>query len=87
MALFGTILYPACTSYSQPPDPKHELLSAWESETAEFSGFFSTEHQGVFTHHDSFVHIHLITPDKKRMGHVDYFRIKKGTAKLFLPED
>jgi acetolactate decarboxylase len=37
----------------------------------EIIGFFSTEHKGVFTHHDSFLHMHLITKDKEKMGHLD----------------
>lgn len=31
-----------------------------EEESVEVVGFFSTKHQGVFTHHNSFVHMHLI---------------------------
>lgn len=42
-----------------------------ENENVEIIGFFSTEHQGVFTHHDSFSHLHLITKNKKQMGHLD----------------
>ncbi|GAB4161834.1 MAG: hypothetical protein Tsb0033_19900 [Winogradskyella sp.] len=42
-----------------------------ENENVEIIGFFSTEHQGIFTHHDSFLHMHLITKDKKQMGHLD----------------
>lgn len=52
---------------------------------AEVVGFFSTEHQGVFTHHDSYIHMHLITQDKKSMGHVDQLHIKPGTASVFTP--
>ncbi len=46
-------------------------------------GFFSTTHQGIFTHHDSFVHMHLITKDENTMGHVDALEI--GKMKLYLP--
>lgn len=42
-----------------------------ENENVEIIGFFSTEHQGVFTHHDSFLHMHLITKNEKQMGHLD----------------
>ncbi len=48
-------------------------------------GFFSTEHQAVFTHHDTFVHIHLITDDHKQMGHLDGIDMKRRTVKLYLP--
>jgi acetolactate decarboxylase len=50
----------------------------------ELVGFFSTRHQGVFTHHDSFVHIHIITTDKTMSGHLDEMRLKKGTVKLLV---
>lgn len=52
---------------------------------AELVGFFSTEHQAVFTHHDTYLHIHLITPDRLIMGHLDYLSLKPGRARLFLP--
>lgn len=48
------------------------------------SGFFSTEHQGIFTHHDSYLHMHLINEEKTMMGHLDKMDIGKLT--LFLPE-
>jgi acetolactate decarboxylase len=37
----------------------------------ELIGVFSTKHRTVFTHHDSNVHVHLVTSDGTLMGHVD----------------
>lgn len=54
------------------------------NEESEIIGFFSTEHQGVFTHHDSFLHMHLMTKDEVKMGHLDKLSIEKMT--LYLPE-
>ncbi|WP_236002849.1 acetolactate decarboxylase [Luteirhabdus pelagi] len=48
-------------------------------------GFFSTEHQGIFTHHDSYLHIHLITEDRSKMGHLD--EAVFHSISLFLPRD
>lgn len=48
-------------------------------------GFFSTAHKGIFTHHDTYLHMHLITSDKQKMGHVDEVRLKKGTIKIGHP--
>jgi acetolactate decarboxylase len=48
-------------------------------------GFFSTEHQAVFTHHDTFMHLHLMTEDKKQMGHLEELRFKPGQMRLLLP--
>lgn len=53
------------------------------NEDAEIIGFFSTEHKGVFTHHDTFLHMHLITKDESKMGHLDQLEI--GKMKLYLP--
>lgn len=47
-------------------------------------GFFSTEHQGVFTHHDTYLHLHLLTADKQMMGHLD--RVEMGSMQLLLPK-
>lgn len=46
-------------------------------------GFFSTRHKGVFTHHDSYVHMHLITTDRSQMGHLDSWT--PGDMVVFLP--
>lgn len=50
-------------------------------------GFFSTDHQAVFTHHDTYLHMHLITSDRSKMGHLDDVKFGKGTMKLFLPAE
>lgn len=38
---------------------------------AEAVGFFSTRHKAVFTHHDTNIHVHAITTDRRWMGHVE----------------
>lgn len=53
------------------------------NEEVEIVGFFSTEHQGIFTHHDSYLHMHLITNDELKMGHLDKVEIDRMI--LFLP--
>jgi len=52
---------------------------------ADIVGFFSTAHQTIFTHHDTFLHMHLITSDRKLMGHLDELVLQKGTATIYLP--
>lgn len=54
-------------------------------EEVDIVGFFSTEHKAIFTHHDTFLHMHLITADRKQMGHLDNAMFNKGTIRLFLP--
>ena len=54
---------------------------------AEIVGFFSTEHQTIFTHHSTFVHMHLVTDDFLQMGHVDELKIDSNKIMLFLPAE
>lgn len=56
-------------------------------EQVDLIGFFSTEHKSIFTHHDTFMHIHLITSDLQKMGHLDDVLFKKGGITLFLPAE
>lgn len=51
----------------------------------EIIGFFSTAHKGIFTHHDTYLHMHLITSDKQMMGHLDDVRFNKGTIRIGHP--
>ncbi|MEM1327205.1 MAG: acetolactate decarboxylase [Bacteroidota bacterium] len=53
-------------------------------EKVELIGFFSTTHQGVFVHHDSYTHIHLMTQDEQQMGHLDAVQFKGKEMKLML---
>jgi acetolactate decarboxylase len=68
------------------PDEAHQGQTNYNitNEDAEIVGFFSTEHKGVFTHHDSFLHMHLVTKDESKMGHLDEIEI--GEMKLYLPK-
>src|SRR5690606_15296687 len=47
-------------------------------------GFFSRRHKGIFTHHDSNMHLHLIMQDKSMMGHVDKLEFEKQALTLWL---
>lgn len=58
-----------------------------ENQEAEILGFYSTQHKAIFTHHDTFLHMHLITTDRKWMGHVDYLSLKPEGLKLYLPKN
>lgn len=69
------------------PDEAHRGMIHYElnNEESEIVGFFSTEHKTIFTHLDTFVHMHLITTDRTKMGHLDDVLFKKGAVKLYLP--
>ena len=47
-------------------------------------GFFSTEHEGIFTHKGQNTHIHFQSADKLYSGHVDELILKKED-KLLMP--
>ncbi|OEK03365.1 hypothetical protein BFP97_18360 [Roseivirga sp. 4D4] len=48
-------------------------------------GFYSSQHEGVFTHHGSFLHMHFIDGSERVMGHVDALR-NDGSIELWLPK-
>lgn len=70
------------------PDEAHQGQKNYQlkNESSEIIGFFSTEHKAIFTHHDTFLHMHLISSDKKKMGHLDDVKFLKGSMNLFLPK-
>jgi len=77
---------PPGTAVSSPTEAHQGQINYnLTNQPADLIGFFSTAHKGVFTHHDSFVHIHLITHDKNIMGHLDKMEMNPSSMKLFLP--
>jgi len=74
-------------SMVRSPDEAHQGQKNYQlkNEQVEILGFFSTDHRSVFTHHDTFVHMHLMTTDQSKMGHLDHILMKRGTMKLKLP--
>ncbi len=68
------------------PTEAHQGQTNYELKNEEVTiiGFFSTEHRGVFTHHDSNTHMHLITNNESKMGHLDEVEIEN--MKLYLPK-
>jgi acetolactate decarboxylase len=49
-------------------------------------GFFSRHHQGVFTHHDTQVHVHFLDRERRLCGHVDSVVVAAGSV-LKLPAE
>ncbi|MGY5847588.1 acetolactate decarboxylase [Salegentibacter sp. HM20] len=69
------------------PQEAHAGQVDFELENTEVDllGFFSRKHQGIFTHHDSYLHIHLLTKDRSKMGHLDKLIFSAKDFQLFLP--
>lgn len=54
-----------------------------ENTSGELIGFYSRNHEGVFTHKGSFIHIHFIDTAKRQMGHLEEIKWKgKGVLKI-----
>ncbi len=66
--------------------PHSELMRHFklEGQKAWILGVYSTEHAGVFTHHGTAIHVHMVSEDGMHSGHADAVRFGKET-KLFLP--
>lgn len=79
---------PAGTKVSSPEDA-HQGQTNYKltNKEVEIIGFFSKQHQAIFTHHDTFIHTHLITKDKSMMGHLDEVDFDAKKMKLFLPKN
>lgn len=71
------------------PEEAHQGQQNYEIENqqVEIIGFFSTQHKAIFTHHDTYLHMHLITADRQKMGHLDKVSLQKGTITLYLPAE
>jgi acetolactate decarboxylase len=55
-----------------------------EGREVDVIGFYSKKHAGVFTHHDSYAHMHALTADGKVSGHVDQL-FPGGEMQVYLP--
>lgn len=76
---------PEGTEVSSPAEAHQGQTNYQMSNLAvEIIGFYSTSHKGIFTHHDSFVHLHLITKDEQLMGHLDSAVF--GQMRVYLPK-
>ncbi len=87
-ATFHIVNLPKGSKVSSP-DEAHKGLMKFKlrNEKIEIIGFFSTAHKTIFTHHDTFLHMHLISSDRKKMGHIDDVFFKKGSFKICLPNE
>lgn len=66
--------------------PTKSYQTTWDvgGVAADFIGFYSTQHAGVFLGANERVHIHAITRDRSTAGHVQAFRFLPGGT-LYLP--
>ncbi len=65
---------------------KHQqsgMRSGWKNTATEILGFYSPT-PGMFTHHDSRIHLHATTPDRRLVAHLDQATGING-MQLYLP--
>ncbi len=72
------------TEHSHEKHKRAGLHGVLQDEEIAALGFYSESHQGVFTHHSSRTHLHLMLADEKLAGHVD--AVDPGGLTLALPE-
>ncbi|TVP53354.1 MAG: hypothetical protein EA349_13910 [Halomonadaceae bacterium] len=71
---------------SENPDAGHKqaaLYGTLDGTQVQIIGFYSTEHEGVFTHRNSAIHLHVVGPDD-HSGHVDAVTLPES-AKVKFP--
>jgi acetolactate decarboxylase len=75
---------PAGSQVTSPAEA-HKGLQQYLLEDCTFRalGFYSQNHQTIFTHHDTHLHMHLMTGDNQQMGHLENLVFGK-TIKLYL---
>lgn len=62
------------------------LKGQLKGEQVTILGFYSTQAKGIYTHHDSDVHMHVISKGRPVMGHVDGLVIGDQMFNLLLPK-
>ena len=87
-ALIHVVNLPKETQVSSPEDA-HQGKTEYrlEGQPVDILGFFSTKHKTIFTHHDTYLHLHLITKDRKMMGHLDEVGFGMGAMMVLLPKE
>ncbi|MEO1254415.1 MAG: acetolactate decarboxylase [Bacteroidota bacterium] len=82
--MVGTVAYAKVHIQNQQGERNNKVDFELTDEEVTIIGVYSQSHQRVFTHHDSFIHTHLISKSKKMMGHLDELKIEK--VELFLSQ-
>lgn len=85
-ALIHVLNLPPGAEIKVPGDArKGQLNMHTGSMEVDIIGFFSTMHQRIFTHHDSFLHLHMISKDRRLMGHLDELKFSPGGLNFYVP--
>ncbi len=86
-AMIHVVNLPEGHTVQSPADAHQGQISvSLKNRRVDVIGFFSRKHQAIFTHHDTYLHMHLITDDRKLMGHVDELVFSPRQLKFELPD-
>lgn len=64
---------------------KKQADYALENQKGELLGFYSENHQGIFTPKNSTIHVHFLSDDAATMGHLDKIEVQKKTLRILFP--
>lgn len=84
-ATYHVIDWKAGATHTLDNHKQFAYTSTLSNTPVELLGFYSNQHQGVFTHHTTNLHIHLMNADRTLVGHLDDLTIS-GPMILQLPE-
>jgi acetolactate decarboxylase len=73
------------TQHTMENHKQYAVKGTFVNEAVEVLGFFSRQHQSIFTHHSTFLHMHARPAGRAFAGHVDDLRFAPGAATLYLP--
>jgi len=74
---------PADSTFTGPVEgARYKRHFSFKEADGEVVGVFSRHHRTIFTHHDSFIHLHFLSSDGRAMGHVDGLKFTPGSVVL-----
>ena len=84
-ALTTHVVLPRSSEIPGYQSGKNQLSYDYKNSEGELIGFYSQQHQGVYTHKDSYIHVHIVSKDMTQMGHVDKITLSDKKLTLLLP--
>ncbi len=91
LATFDSIHFHIISKPSDEAAHSHELHKKAKKHfystqiQGELLGFYSQQHEGIFTHRGSYTHTHFLAQDRKAMGHLDGISVE-GNILILLPK-
>ncbi len=85
---FHIVNLPEGTDVKSPQDAHKEQQTYNRKKIeGEIARFFSTEHKAIFTHHDTYIHMHFINSEHTEMGHLDDVKLDGTIVRLWIENE